>query len=89
MLNYPKWGNMKHLMNLFSIFISLMIVQAHSSVEKAGLIGLVRMHYLESDDEKLGIDGEALSSAIRKDRDDGLIPFWVSSYMIFSLVINS
>ncbi|CAL8131502.1 unnamed protein product [Orchesella dallaii] len=51
--------------------------QAHSSVEKAGLIGLVRMHYLDSDDESYSIDGEALSFSIQKDRENGLIPFWV------------
>ncbi|OXA64352.1 Histidine decarboxylase [Folsomia candida] len=51
--------------------------QAHSSVEKAGLIGLVRMHYLESDYETLGINGETLSQALKLDREAGLIPFWV------------
>ncbi|ODM87589.1 Histidine decarboxylase [Orchesella cincta] len=50
---------------------------AHSSVEKAGLIGLVRMHYLDSDEESYSIGGESLSFAIRKDRENGLIPFWV------------
>lgn len=51
--------------------------QAHSSVEKAGLIGLVRMRYIESDDN-LSMRGDKLLEAIKKDRDNGLIPFWVS-----------
>lgn len=52
-------------------------MQAHSSVEKAGLIGLVRMHYLESDEETLGINGQTLTEALKEDREAGLIPFWV------------
>ncbi|XP_031827345.1 histidine decarboxylase isoform X2 [Nomia melanderi] len=50
--------------------------QAHSSVEKAGLIGLVRMRYIESDDE-LSMRGEALLEAITRDRAEGLLPFYV------------
>ncbi|XP_076658397.1 histidine decarboxylase isoform X1 [Halictus rubicundus] len=50
--------------------------QAHSSVEKAGLIGLVRMRYIESDDE-LSMRGEALLEAITRDRAEGLLPFFV------------
>ncbi|CAG7723973.1 unnamed protein product, partial [Allacma fusca] len=51
--------------------------QAHSSVEKAGLIGLVRMHYLESNAETLSLSGKTLADALRADRESGLIPFWV------------
>ena len=47
-------------------------------MEKAGLIGLVQMHYLESDPEDLSIDGKTLADALQRDRDSGLIPFWVS-----------
>ncbi|GIY35348.1 histidine decarboxylase [Caerostris darwini] len=50
--------------------------QAHSSVEKAGLIGLVKMRYLESDSD-LSMRGDALIAAIRRDREKGLIPFFV------------
>lgn len=53
------------------------VLQAHSSVEKAGLIGLVRMKYIESDDE-LSMRGEALLEAITNDRAEGLLPFYVS-----------
>ncbi|XP_032672244.1 histidine decarboxylase [Odontomachus brunneus] len=50
--------------------------QAHSSVEKAGLIGLVRMRYIESDSE-LSMRGDALLEALTRDRADGLLPFFV------------
>ncbi|KOC61163.1 Histidine decarboxylase [Habropoda laboriosa] len=50
--------------------------QAHSSVEKAGLIGLVRMKYIESDDE-FSMRGETLLEAISHDRAEGLLPFFV------------
>lgn len=46
-------------------------------MEKAGLIGLVRMKYIESDDE-LSMRGEALLEAITHDRAEGLLPFFVS-----------
>lgn len=47
-------------------------------MEKAGLIGLVRMKYIESDDE-LSMRGETLLEAITQDRTDGLLPFFVST----------
>jgi histidine decarboxylase len=54
-------------------------------VEKAGLIGLVRMHYLESDYETLGINGKNLTEALKEDREAGLIPFWVK-YIYMTIV---
>ena len=50
--------------------------QAHSSVEKAGLIGLVRMRYIESN-ERLEIRADKLQQAIREDKDQGLVPFFI------------
>ncbi|XP_054927079.1 histidine decarboxylase [Dermacentor andersoni] len=50
--------------------------QAHSSVEKAGLIGMVKMHYVDSDDD-LSMRGWALKEAMDRDREKGLIPFYV------------
>ncbi|XP_063631443.1 histidine decarboxylase-like isoform X2 [Cydia splendana] len=50
--------------------------QAHSSVEKAGLIGLVRMRYIESDEHQ-SMRGAALEEAILADKEKGLVPFWV------------
>ncbi|KAL0121445.1 hypothetical protein PUN28_006746 [Cardiocondyla obscurior] len=49
--------------------------QAHSSVEKAGLIGLVRMRYIESDSE-LSMRGDGLLEALKRDRAEGLLPFF-------------
>lgn len=61
--------------------------QAHSSVEKAGLIGLVRMRYIVSDSE-LSMRGDALLEALTRDRADGLLPFFVSSiFYIYSFQI--
>lgn len=56
--------------------------QAHSSVEKAALIGLVRMRYVEADDE-LVLRGPALREAIQNDIQMGLVPFWVSGLFNF------
>ncbi|CRL04000.1 CLUMA_CG017118, isoform A [Clunio marinus] len=50
--------------------------QAHSSVEKAALIGLVRMRFIEAD-ENLSLRGKSLRDAIEEDIKNGLIPFWV------------
>nr|XP_026483642.1 histidine decarboxylase isoform X1 [Vanessa tameamea] len=50
--------------------------QAHSSVEKAGLIGLVRMRYIESDENQC-MRGAKLEEAILNDKAKGLVPFWV------------
>ena len=51
--------------------------QAHSSVEKAGLVGLVKIRYIDSDD-KLSLRGDKLKEAIALDKENGLIPFFVS-----------
>ena len=51
--------------------------QAHSSVEKAGLIGLVKLRFLSSD-ENLSLRGDKLQEAITADRKSGYIPFFVS-----------
>lgn len=54
----------------------LLCPKAHSSVEKASLIGLVKMRLLPCD-EKLSLRGEVLQQAVDKDRENGLIPFFV------------
>ena len=59
------------------ICIFICLFQAHSSVEKAGLVGLVKLRYIESDDN-LSMRGDRVIEAIEKDREDGLIPFFVS-----------
>ncbi|CAH1788310.1 unnamed protein product [Owenia fusiformis] len=50
--------------------------QAHSSVEKAGLIGLVKLRLLPCDDD-LSLRGETLRDAIKRDRELGLVPFFL------------
>jgi len=56
-------------------------------VEKAGLIGLVRMRYIESDSE-LSMRGDALLEALIRDRAEGLLPFFVSFVDIVSFKYN-
>ncbi|XP_042345057.1 histidine decarboxylase [Plectropomus leopardus] len=48
--------------------------QAHSSVEKAGLISLVKIRFLATD-EQLSLRGDTLKQAIQEDRRRGLVPF--------------
>ena len=48
--------------------------QAHSSVERAGLLAGVKMRLLEVD-EDLSLTGDILEAAIKEDRSKGLIPF--------------
>ncbi|XP_053202878.1 histidine decarboxylase-like [Panonychus citri] len=50
--------------------------QAHSSVEKAGLIGLVKMRYIETTDE-LSMRIDYLIETIKHDQSQGLIPFFL------------
>ncbi|ELV10632.1 Histidine decarboxylase [Tupaia chinensis] len=50
--------------------------QAHSSVEKAGLISLVKMKFLPVDDN-FSLRGETLQKAIEEDRQRGLVPVFV------------
>ncbi|XP_076025678.1 histidine decarboxylase [Genypterus blacodes] len=48
--------------------------QAHSSVEKAGQISLVKIRFLPTD-EQFSLRGDALKQAIQEDRRRGLVPF--------------
>ncbi|XP_036593091.1 histidine decarboxylase [Trichosurus vulpecula] len=50
--------------------------QAHSSVEKAGLISLVKMKFLPVD-KNFSLRGETLQKAIEEDRKSGLVPIFV------------
>ncbi|KAL6082726.1 hypothetical protein STEG23_016481, partial [Scotinomys teguina] len=49
--------------------------QAHSSVEKAGLISLVKVRFLPVDDN-FSLRGEALQRAIEEDKQRGLVPIF-------------
>jgi len=53
-------------------------LKAHSSVEKAGLISLVKVKFLPVD-ENFSLRGEALKKAIAEDRSKGLVPVFVCS----------
>ncbi|XP_078274827.1 aromatic-L-amino-acid decarboxylase-like isoform X3 [Rhinoraja longicauda] len=49
---------------------------SHSSVERAGLIGGIKMRKLSSDD-KFSLRGETLKQALEEDKALGLIPFFL------------
>jgi len=57
-------------------------LKAHSSVERACLLGAVRCHKVLSDD-KNSMSAEALRSAIEQDRREGLVPFLVRIIYIY------
>jgi len=59
-----------------SKFVCYTSDQAHSSVERAALLGAVRCHKVESDSSEK-MTGEALHKAIEEDKQKGLIPFYV------------
>ncbi len=50
--------------------------QSHSSVERAGMLGGVKMRLIRSDKE-WRLRGEPLKMAIEADKAKGLIPFFV------------
>lgn len=53
--------------------------QAHSSVERAGLLGGVKLRSLKPDDKRR-LRGDTLKEAMEEDIKNGLIPFYVSFY---------
>ena len=65
-----------------------MFLQAHPSVEKAGLIGLVKMRFLPSD-ENLSLRGDILQTAIDDDLKTGLIPFYVRLQHVYCINTQS
>ncbi|KAH3802677.1 hypothetical protein DPMN_156356 [Dreissena polymorpha] len=52
------------------------LLQAHSSVERAGLIASIRMRKLPTDEDS-SLRGQTLRDAINKDRTQGLFPIFV------------
>ena len=58
--------------------------QAHSSVERAGLIGCIKMRSLPTD-ENSSLRGHTLRDAIDKDKAQGLIPIFVRIYIVCDL----
>lgn len=57
-------------------------------MERAGLLGGVKFRLLEVD-SKYKLRGESLAEAIRKDKEQGFIPFYVSFSNDCKLVIKS
>lgn len=68
----PDWSES----TIISKLVGYASNQAHSSVERAGLLGGVKLRLLPAD-ENLRLRGETLEKAIHEDRDNGLIPFYV------------
>ncbi|KJH44331.1 pyridoxal-dependent decarboxylase domain protein [Dictyocaulus viviparus] len=63
---------------LLSKLIAYCSKEAHSSVEKACMIGMVKLRILETD-SKFRLRGDVLRNVIQEDRNLGLIPFFVST----------
>ncbi|KAH3798066.1 aromatic-L-amino-acid decarboxylase-like [Dreissena polymorpha] len=61
---------------IMSKFVAYCSDQAHSSVERAGLIASIRMRKLPTDAD-CSLRGQTLRDAINKDRAQGLIPIFV------------
>ncbi|GFG35977.1 hypothetical protein Cfor_03560 [Coptotermes formosanus] len=69
---HPEWSES----TIISKLVGYASNQAHSSVERAGLLGGIKLRLLPADDN-LRLRGETLERAIQDDRDKGLIPFYV------------
>ena len=68
----------------FKCIIPYIYVKAHSCVERACLLGAVKCRSVETD-EFDRMTGQALAAAIQQDKENGLIPFFVSHpfYVLF------
>lgn len=53
-------------------------MKAHSCVEKAAMIALVKLRILDTD-ENFSLRGDSLKQAMEEDKSNGLIPFFVSA----------
>ncbi|XP_033227289.1 aromatic-L-amino-acid decarboxylase [Belonocnema kinseyi] len=71
---HPDWSDPQIIDKLVAYGSNL----AHSSVERAGLLGGVKFRLLETD-SKHRLRGETLQEAIRQDKEKGLIPFYAVS----------
>lgn len=71
-------------MIIYIIFLG----QSHSSVERAGLLGGVKLRSLQPDDNNK-LSGETLEKAIQEDLEAGLIPFYVSKIQQHLYVLSS
>ncbi|XP_014204954.1 aromatic-L-amino-acid decarboxylase [Copidosoma floridanum] len=69
---HPDWKNHEIVGKL----VAYGSVQAHSSVERAGLLSGVQFRLLETN-EKHQLCGETLEEAIKADKEKGFVPFYV------------
>uniref|UniRef100_A0A0N5A402 Aromatic-L-amino-acid decarboxylase n=1 Tax=Parastrongyloides trichosuri TaxID=131310 RepID=A0A0N5A402_PARTI len=63
---------------LMSKLVAYCSKESHSSVEKACMIGMVKLRIMETD-SLFRLRGDTLYAAIQEDRNLGLIPFFVST----------
>lgn len=63
---------------LLSKLVAYCSKEAHSCVEKAAMIALVKLRSLEPD-HNFSLRGETLAHAIAEDKSNGLVPFFVSA----------
>lgn len=68
---HPEWSDYEIIEKL----IAYASCQAHSSVERAGLLGGVKFRLLDTD-SKHSLRGETLEEAVKADKEKGLIPFY-------------
>lgn len=69
---HPEWDDN----TITSKLVGYCSAQAHSSVERAGLLGGVKLRSLKSDENQV-LRGDVVEAAIREDIAAGLIPFYV------------
>ncbi|XP_022900977.1 aromatic-L-amino-acid decarboxylase isoform X2 [Onthophagus taurus] len=69
---HPEWTDYE----IISKLVGYTSAQSHSSVERAGLLGGVKLRHLEPDSESK-LRGDTLERAMKEDREAGLIPFYV------------
>ncbi len=68
------------MFQLKSIYLKVFLYnQAHSCVEKAGLIAMVKVRQLAVD-EHYSLRGKTLEECIQADKQKGLIPFFVRHF---------
>ena len=71
-----KKSNEDNVKDFKSRLVAYASAQAHSSVERAGLLSDVEMRLLEPDQD-LSLRGDTLAKAIKEDEAKGLVPFCV------------
>ncbi|XP_034939789.1 aromatic-L-amino-acid decarboxylase [Chelonus insularis] len=69
--DHPEWTDNQIIEKL----VAYCSRQAHSSVERAGLLGGVQFRQLDVD-SKNKLRGDTLAAAIKEDKEKGLIPFY-------------